>query len=149
MASKELVITATKTIRAGSKSFSAAGLLLPKEAREGAYLLYSWCRYTDDMADEDTPSLDRETAIDAFEYIFDRYEIPSHYARELQAGMEMDNKGIEYETLDGDEIKIIVEGGTLVRKDAEDTPINQKPKRKSRTGLPGTGRPKKPGSEPA
>ena len=100
MASKELVTTATKTIRAGSKSFSAAGLLLPKEAREGAYLLYSWCRYTDDMADEDTPSLDRETAIDAFEYIFDRYEIPSHYARELQAGMEMDNKGIEYETLD-------------------------------------------------
>ena len=56
---------------------------------------------------------------------------------------------LEYETLDGNEIKIIVEGGTLVRKDAEDTPINQKPKRKSRTGLPGTGRPKKPGSEPA
>ena len=25
---------------------------------------------------------------------------------------------LEYETLDGDEIKIIVEGGTLVRKDA-------------------------------
>ena len=56
---------------------------------------------------------------------------------------------LEYETLDGNEIKIIVDGGTLVRKDAEDTPINQKPKRKSRTGLPGTGRPKKPGSEPA
>ena len=44
-------------------------------------------------------------------------------------------------------IKIIVEGGTLVRKDADDTPINQKPKRKSRTGLPGTGRQKKPGSD--
>ena len=37
---------------------------------------------------------------------------------------------LEYETLDGDEIKIIVEGGTLVRKDADDTPINQKPRRK-------------------
>ena len=56
---------------------------------------------------------------------------------------------LEYETLDGNEVKIIVEGGKLVRKDADDTPINQKPKRKSRTGLPGTGRPKKPGSEPA
>ena len=53
------------------------------------------------------------------------------------------------ETLDGDEIKIIVEGGTLVRRDADDRPINQKPKRKSRTVLAGTRRSKKPGSEPA
>ena len=51
--------------------------------------------------------------------------------------------------LDGDEIKIIVEGGTLVRKDADDTPVKPGPVRKSRTGLPGTGRPKKPGGEPA
>jgi cell division protease FtsH len=56
---------------------------------------------------------------------------------------------LEYETLDGEEIKIIVEGGTLVRKDAEDTPVKSSPIRKSRTGLPGTGRPKKPGGEPA
>ena len=56
---------------------------------------------------------------------------------------------LEYETLDGEEIKIIVEGGTLVRKDANDTPVKSGPVRKSRTGLPGTGRPKKPGGEPA
>jgi len=56
---------------------------------------------------------------------------------------------LEYETLDGEEIKIIVEGGTLVRKDADDTPVKPGPVRKSRTGLPGTGRPKKPGGEPA
>jgi cell division protease FtsH len=56
---------------------------------------------------------------------------------------------LEYETLDGEEIKIIVEGGTLVRKDADDTPVKPDPVRKSRTGLPGTGRPKKPGGEPA
>ena len=31
---------------------------------------------------------------------------------------------LEYETLDGEEIKIIVEGGTLVRKDADDTPVS-------------------------
>ena len=56
---------------------------------------------------------------------------------------------LEYETLDGVEIKIIVEGGTLVRKDADDTPAKPGPVRKSRTGLPGTGRSKKPGGEPA
>jgi cell division protease FtsH len=56
---------------------------------------------------------------------------------------------LEYETLDGEEIKIIVEGGTLLRKDADDTPVKPGPVRKSRTGLPGTGRPKKPGGEPA
>ena len=56
---------------------------------------------------------------------------------------------LEYETLDGDEIKIIVEGGTLVRKDADDTPVKPKSVRRSRTGLPGTGRSKKPDGEPA
>ena len=56
---------------------------------------------------------------------------------------------LEYETLDGEEIKIIVEGGTLVRKDADDTPVKSSAVRKSRTGLPGTRRPKKPGGEPA
>ncbi len=56
---------------------------------------------------------------------------------------------LEYETLDGNEIKIIVEGGTLVRKDANDTQVKSGPIKKSRIGLPGTGRPKKPGSEPA
>jgi cell division protease FtsH len=56
---------------------------------------------------------------------------------------------LEFETLDGEEIKIIVEGGTLVRKDADDTPVKPGPVRKSRTGLPGTGRTKKPGGEPA
>ena len=56
---------------------------------------------------------------------------------------------LEYETLDGEEIKTIVEGGTLVRKDADDTPVKTGPVRKSRTGLPGTGRAKKPGGEPA
>ena len=56
---------------------------------------------------------------------------------------------LEYETLDGEEIKIIVEGGTLVRKDPDDTSVKSGQVRKSRTGLPGTGRPKKPGGEPA
>ena len=41
---------------------------------------------------------------------------------------------LEYETLSGDEIKTIIEGGTIVRGD-DDTP--EAPRSKSRTGIPG------------
>jgi cell division protease FtsH len=41
---------------------------------------------------------------------------------------------LEYETLSGDEIKTIVEGGTIVRN-TDDTP--EAPRAKSRTGIPG------------
>ena len=62
---------------------------------------------------------------------------------------------LEYETLNEEEIKIIVEGGTLSRSDEDDdqpaTPRSKKP----RSGLPTGGRsrtrpnPDSPGSEPA
>ena len=55
---------------------------------------------------------------------------------------------LEYETLNGDEIKIIVEGGTLSRTDPADEVASPRAK-KSRVGLPGSGRPKKPGNETA
>jgi cell division protease FtsH len=43
---------------------------------------------------------------------------------------------LEYETLSGDEIKIISEGGSIARKDdADDVP--ETPRTKSRTGIPG------------
>ena len=54
---------------------------------------------------------------------------------------------LEYETLNGDEIKIIVEGGTLSREDPADEVDTPRAKRK-RASIPGTGR-KSPGSEPA
>jgi cell division protease FtsH len=56
---------------------------------------------------------------------------------------------LEYETLNGDEIKIIVEGGTLSRQDAADEVESPRSKRRTRTGIPGSGRTKKPGSETA
>ncbi len=40
-------------IRAGSKSFAAAALLLPAKLREEAYALYAFCRLSDDMVDEE------------------------------------------------------------------------------------------------
>jgi len=54
---------------------------------------------------------------------------------------------LEYETLNGDEIKIIVEGGTLSREDTADEVETPRAKRK-RASIPGTGR-KSPGNEPA
>jgi cell division protease FtsH len=55
---------------------------------------------------------------------------------------------LEYETLNGDEINIIVEGGTLSREDPADDVDTPRAKRK-RASIPGTGRPKTPGNEPA
>ena len=62
---------------------------------------------------------------------------------------------LEYETLNGDEIKIIVEGGTLSRADVndDDSPVSPRSKR-PRSGLPTGGRSRTrpdtdtPGSEP-
>ena len=55
---------------------------------------------------------------------------------------------LEYETLNGEEIRIIVEGGTLSRSDPSDDIDTPRTKRK-RASIPGSNRPKNPGSEPA
>ena len=62
---------------------------------------------------------------------------------------------LEYETLNGEEIKIIVEGGTLSRSEDNDDNKPAAPRaKKSRSGLPTGGRaqtrpdPENPGSEP-
>ena len=55
---------------------------------------------------------------------------------------------LEYETLNGEEIRIIVEGGTLSRPDSSDDIDTPRTKRK-RASIPGSNRPKNPGSEPA
>ena len=61
---------------------------------------------------------------------------------------------LEYETLNGDEIRIIVEGGTLSRKDETDDDTPAPRAKRTRSGLPTGGRsrtrpdPDTPGSEP-
>ena len=98
------------------------------------------------MADATAAIIDTEVRC----IVDDAYKKAASILKKHSVELERLAQGLlEYETLDGTEIEIIVEGGTLVRKDADDTPINKKPKRKSRTGLPETGRAKKPGSEPA
>ena len=46
-----LVAAARETIARGSKSFSLASKLFDRTTRERAWLLYSWCRACDDVAD--------------------------------------------------------------------------------------------------
>ncbi|WP_339693789.1 phytoene/squalene synthase family protein [uncultured Parasphingorhabdus sp.] len=48
---KNLVLHARKSIERGSKSFSRASKLFSRPTRERAWLLYSWCRACDDLAD--------------------------------------------------------------------------------------------------
>ncbi len=49
-----LVAEAERIIREGSKSFRFASNLFDQETRERAWLLYSWCRACDDLADGQT-----------------------------------------------------------------------------------------------
>ena len=46
-----LVASAAASIARGSKSFTLASQLFDKRTRERAWLLYSWCRRCDDLAD--------------------------------------------------------------------------------------------------
>ncbi|HKT84825.1 MAG TPA: phytoene/squalene synthase family protein [Novosphingobium sp.] len=47
----ELVTSAFRSIRRGSKSFALASRLFDRETRERVWLLYAWCRACDDIAD--------------------------------------------------------------------------------------------------
>ena len=98
------------------------------------------------MADSTASIIDSEVR----RIVDEAYDAATKILKKHNVELERLAQGLlEYETLDGEEIKIIVEGGTLVRKDADDMLAKPGPVRKSRTGLPGTGRPKKPGGEPA
>ena len=47
-----LVERSLKTIQQGSKSFALAAQLFDPPTREGAILLYAWCRHCDDVTDD-------------------------------------------------------------------------------------------------
>jgi len=104
-------------IRAGSKSFSAAALLLPPQLREDAYALYAFCRLSDDMVDVDggtehaiadltrrlhlayagTPA---DSAVDrAFADVVRRTHMPRALPEALIDGLAWDVKGVVCESL--------------------------------------------------
>lgn len=105
-------------IRAGSKSFHAASLLLPPKVRDAAISLYAFCRLSDDMVDEGEDRLaalkDLRHRLDLayrgrpFDHVADRafaatvrhYEIPREVPEALIEGYEWDVDGRLYETID-------------------------------------------------
>ncbi|MDA7599653.1 ATP-dependent zinc metalloprotease FtsH [Alphaproteobacteria bacterium] len=100
---------------------------------------------TKNMADTTASIIDDETRRLVDEAYKDATKILKKNADQLE---RLAQGLLEYETLNGDEIKIIVDGGVLSRTDPEEEVESPRAKR-SRTGIPGAGRPKKPGNETA
>ena len=103
--------------RAGSKSFFAASLLLPKEIRNSAYALYAFCRYSDDVIDlggGDARAIDElrarldkacdgapeDAPVDrAFARVMSEYEIPKALPAALIEGLAWDAAGRRYQAI--------------------------------------------------
>jgi len=107
-------------IRAGSKSFFAAGQLLPGDVREAAYGLYAFCRLSDDLVDDAADPAERRRAVvrletrigqayagqpadapadRAFSEIVATYAIPEALPRALIEGFAWDAEGRRYADL--------------------------------------------------
>ena len=105
-------------IRAGSKSFFAASMLLPPRVRSSAYGLYAFCRLSDDAVDE--TGGDRAAALARLERrltaalagrpanhpadralaeVLARHAIPEALPRALLEGFAWDIEGRRYDTL--------------------------------------------------
>ncbi len=106
-------------LRAGSKSFAAASLLLPRRVREPATVLYAFCRLCDDRVDSDPTAT--EAAVDelrerlrrvyagrpeehpvdrALAVVVERSAVPIGLPDALLEGLAWDARGRRYETLD-------------------------------------------------
>ncbi len=104
-------------IQRHSKSFFLSSLLLPARVRQASWALYAFCRRADDAVDEQAAGgLERvarlrrrldevyagraaDDPIDrAFAAVVERHQIARALPEELLAGMEMDARGVTYET---------------------------------------------------
>ena len=61
-AGDDLAARAAETIAKGSQSFATAARLFDPVRREGALLLYAWCRHCDDVVDDQHLGFNRDTA---------------------------------------------------------------------------------------
>ena len=125
----EIVDTSRLIIKKGSKSFAAAAKFFAPETREYAYMLYAWCRYCDDVIDNQTLGFDSkpqdeattqailaelrektQAAIDnkpsddqifeGLRIVIQNNQIPGRYPLELLEGFAMDARAHEYKTFD-------------------------------------------------
>ena len=103
-------------LRAGSKTFFQASLLLPQRVREPAGVIYAFCRQADDQVDLDRAPLAAvarlherlalaaqgrpgATAVDrALADVLDRHAIPPAVPQALLEGLAWDVEGRRYET---------------------------------------------------
>jgi 15-cis-phytoene synthase len=108
-----------RTLAQHSKSFALAGKLLPKQERQDAAVLYTYCRLVDDSIDlaegqaqaralsELERALDsvyrgeaqEDVRLQAFQELVQRRALPRAYPQELLAGMRMDSDGAIYQSL--------------------------------------------------
>jgi phytoene synthase len=124
-----LVEQSLRAIQQGSKSFALAAQLFDPPTREGAILLYAWCRHCDDQIDEQVlgfrsgrassgsaeerlAALERETrralagepvedpAFAALQEVARRHDIPERHPLDLLRGFAMDVEGRRYESLE-------------------------------------------------
>ncbi|MGF6439007.1 15-cis-phytoene synthase CrtB [Kosakonia sp. 1610] len=124
-----LMSHATETITVGSKSFATASKLFDPATRRSALMLYAWCRYCDDVIDEQElgfrtalpqqeSALARlemlrvetqrafdgeamgEPAFAAFQEVVTRHEMPAHLAFAHLEGFAMDVRETHYQTFD-------------------------------------------------
>ena len=119
---------ASETMAAGSKSFNAAAKLFDPATRRSALMLYAWCRYCDDVIDDQhlgfsaTARSDsalarlemlksetrrafagetmREPAFAAFQEVATRHAISPQLAFDHLEGFAMDVRETRYDTLD-------------------------------------------------
>lgn len=116
-----LVDYGRRQIQVGSKSFSFASFFFSERERQGAWLLYSWCRYCDDEIDRaasPTEALARLSALEelthaachgdmalehpvfqGLRWVTREFQIPEKYPLDLLRGMRMDVEGRSYENL--------------------------------------------------
>jgi phytoene synthase len=110
-------------MRKGSKTFALASLFFDKDSREGAQLLYTWCRACDDAVDNEpdiekarqkldelkasthnvflgstTPLREKDLTFTAFELLSRKHGIKQVHAQALLDGMSMDVEGAHIRT---------------------------------------------------
>jgi len=106
-------------LRAGSKSFSAASLLLPRRVREPATAIYAFCRVADDRIDSQPGATglvvddlrdrlyrvylgrpENDPVDRALAAVVERERVPVELFEALLEGLAWDADGRRYETLD-------------------------------------------------
>lgn len=107
-----------RTIRQGSRSFYAASMILPSDLRNPAYAVYAFCRMADDNIDQGGSQSDaiarlkqrldavyRHAPLDhpcdrALTDVVLRFDLPRALFDALLEGLEWDDTGLSYETIE-------------------------------------------------